>query len=161
MSFAVLHRHRHLISLLIVALWLGWTGMGLAKLGKRPAADPAVLVTTLERIPASVRAQKTPAAVLLPSPCSCAQDATTWAAIGQVLEAQGGVSLDVTHLAGQPDGIELLVFDAAGQPVYSGPLSPPPGACGRGSTTDPGTWLPALIDGRQPPLHLGPSPCHC
>lgn len=160
MSAVFPRRHRTTISLLIVALWLGWTGMGLTALGRGQSADPAVLVTTLERIPASVRHSPVPTAVWLKPFCSCTPFPPDWPAIGQVLAGRGGNTLELAPEPHQPDAIELLVFDGHGQVVYSGPLSPPPGACGQGSTA-PGDWLPALIDGRQPPLHLGATPCHC
>lgn len=148
------------VCLLLVALWLGWTGIVLVRLHRLPAGDPAELANALSRLTPQDLAEGRPLAVLLASSCPCQEDRNTWSAIGQVIAGHGGRLLEKPVPTGTATGIELLVLDARGQPVYSGPLSPPPGVCGSNSA-DPGTWLPLLLDGRQPPLHLGALPCPC
>lgn len=151
---------RHLLALVLVALWLGWTGTGLAGLHRVPAGDPALLEPVLAQLPPALRTAGRPLALRLGPACACRGGERAWQALAAPIAARGGQVRTLDLPAATAAGLSLLVLDAAGRPVYSGPLSPPPGTCG-GDPADPARWLPPLLDGGQPPLHLPPSPCSC
>ncbi len=148
------------IGLVLVALWLGWLVAVLPALGTRAPADPGQVATTVEQLltlyPELPRGR--PLAILL-SGCSCPSDADSpaWQRMRQGLEDLDGYALPLTTAV--PANFQMLVLDAEGQPVYAGPLQPPLSVCGR-IDARVSQWLPALLDGQQPPLHL-PSPCSC
>lgn len=143
----------HLLGLVLVALWLGWTVSALAALATPGRADAAALASLAARLaPATGQAQ----AIRLPG-CACAAAGSdgNWQGVAQVLRQAGGQA----RSASLASDYELLVFDREGRMVYAGPLQPPASACGR-HATEAGDWLPALLDGTQPPLLLSPS-CSC
>lgn len=149
--------------LTLLALWLGWVGAAFAGLWTPQRSDPArmkALVTRLRpALPTMVAGR--PGAVLLDR-CACAGDSLAWQQVQAVLQQHAGSShsLPAEAVAAYgAAGIALLVFDAEGRPVYAGPLQPLLPACGRG-ITQPGLWLPGLLDGSQPPLLLSPA-CSC
>jgi hypothetical protein len=139
------------VGLVLLALWLGWVGSAFAALWTPQRANPAHIATLVQRV------RKAHPGLLPGRLCAGAQ--TAWQQVQAVLAGHGGTALAVPE--GQLDaaGIEMLVLDRSGQPVYAGPLQPLLPSCGRGITL-PEAWLPGLIDGAQPPLFLSPV-CSC
>lgn len=146
------------IGLLLLALWLGWVSAGFAALGRRPPTDQAALAQLQAQLqqahPQGAEAQ---ARAVLLNHCRCQQQANepAWQRLQAAMQQGKGQALR----SDLPAPFEVLLLDAAGTAVYAGPLQPTLAACGQLSA-EVANWLPALLDGSQPPLFL-PSPCPC
>ncbi len=142
----------------MLACWLGWTLAAMAALDTRPRADATEVATLLRRLRPELAAwpPQHPLLLRLRDPaCRCAEGNDDWNALLRALAGQGGSHRSVSI---RDAGFEVLLLDAAGTPVYAGPLAPPAQLCGgRG---DLAGVLPLLLDGRLPPLFLPPD-CLC
>lgn len=151
------HRYRRVAGLLLLACWLGWTVPALVAVGAPPPGDAAQVEELLMRLGpqrAGLAAGQPWLLQLRDPQCRCAGNADDPALIAAAGPTAGQRVLELPGSA----GTELIVLDSSGRPVYAGPLAPPPRSCGgRGTLADA---LPALLDGRLPPLFL-PSRCRC
>lgn len=147
------------LCLLAVALWLGWSLSVLAHLHTGAGVDNAEVMAALDRIPAQARTSGRPLAVRLATRCQCPPTQAD-AGIKAVMAASGGDWLWLADTPATANTVALLVLNAQGELVYSGPVDPPTALCGR-QIPDSADWLPGLLTGQLPPLHLGTTPCIC
>lgn len=144
---------------LMLAVWLGWITAGFSANSSRPTPEVAELARVQQALQRAYPSwPEQPVAVLLTG-CDChpSADSLPWQQLKQAMQHHGGQALTLPAVGNAP--FELLLLDAGGQVVYTGPLQPRLPMCGR-LRADPGQWLPSLLDASQPPLHL-PSPCTC
>ena len=146
---------------LLLACWLGWTLLTFAALGtpaRAQAAEVSRAVHTLvQQLPAAAGQVR---AIALPDPsCPCRFDPSAWQALRAAVQAAGGVaqhapSPSLAAVLGQ-----VVILNAANEPLYSGPLHPPAALCGAAPNAL-ALWLPALLSGDAPPAFLSPD-CTC
>lgn len=153
--------HRRCLGIVLLALWLGWTSVGLGRSTQASAADLAAARTLLDELRQQAP-HAGPMAFRLSPPCGCAgTDESRWQALATTLASAGGQARRVTTTTRAPRW-ELLIADAHGQLAYAGPLRAPALLCG--NADDP-SWtraLPALLQAGAPALVVAAPPaCDC
>jgi len=152
--------HRRCLGIVLLALWLGWTSIGLGHSARTGEADLAAARALL----AKLRPQATqpgPMALRLSSACSCDDtDERDWQTLAAGMDRAGGATLRTSAPPGARRW-ELLITDTHGQLAYAGPLRAPALLCGDAADPSWARALPSLLQANGPPLVMTASTCDC
>lgn len=149
------------VGLLLLALWLGWVCAGFRAFGRRPDIDAAGLNQLKEHLqlnhPGLLQQQQAVAVLLSTCSCPSTEQEQAWRQLQAAMQQHGGRAVQLNSPA--PGDVQLLLLNRHGEAIYAGPLQPSLAVCGQ-RQADLRDWLPGLLAGNQPPLHL-PSSCTC